>query len=134
MSAEFVESHQALLLAPPPAIEVPEKKVPEKKSGASPTGVSMLQDLLASLGKFDQEGRPAGHKLGFEIPEKALNDYLAYTLRTNPRPGIGAMTVTLWGATVSKKQAWYRHFLRVARDAQQELKRDASVGDTCVLF
>jgi hypothetical protein len=55
----------------------------------------MIQDLLSSLGKFDQEGRPEKQKLGFEIPEQALNEYLAYVLRTKPRPGISAMKVTL---------------------------------------
>ena len=55
----------------------------------------MVQDLLSTLGKFDQDGRPAKQKLGFEIPERALNNYLAYVLRTRPRPGIGSMTLTL---------------------------------------
>ena len=55
----------------------------------------MIQELLSSLGKFEHDGRPAGRKVGFEIPEGALNEYLAYTLRTHPRPGIGSMTVAL---------------------------------------
>ena len=58
-------------------------------------GIAMIQDLLASLGKFEQDGHPAGRKVGFEIPESVLNEYLAYTLRTHPRPGIGSMTVAL---------------------------------------
>ena len=62
---------------------------------AQSPGITMVQDLLASLGKFDQEGRPARQKLGFEIPEKVLNEYLAYALRNRPRPGITAMTVAL---------------------------------------
>jgi hypothetical protein len=68
---------------------------PAPPSGKFTPGVNMIQDLLASLEKFDQDGRPAGHKLGFEIPESALNEYLAYSLRNRPRPGIAAMTVTL---------------------------------------
>jgi hypothetical protein len=54
-----------------------------------------IQDLLASLAKFDQNGRDPSQKLGFEIPERAVNEYLAYVLRTRPRPGISAVTVTL---------------------------------------
>jgi hypothetical protein len=74
----------------------------EKTAAAAPVavpefspGVNMIQDLLTSLGKFDQEGRPAGRKVGFEIPERALNEYVAYTLRNRPRPGITSMTVML---------------------------------------
>jgi len=55
----------------------------------------MIQDLLASLARFDQDGRPTNQKLGFEIPERALNEYIAYVLKTRPRPGISAMKVTL---------------------------------------
>ena len=62
---------------------------------AQSPGVAMIQDLLASLGKFEQDGHPARQKVGFEIPEKVLNEYLAYALRNRPRPGISAMTVAL---------------------------------------
>jgi hypothetical protein len=81
----------------PPAPPAPksEAAVPPPPSGESTAGVTTIQDLLASLGKYEQDGRPAKQKLGFEIPERALNEYLAYTLRTRPRPGIGAMTVAL---------------------------------------
>ena len=68
---------------------------PAVQPGEMAPGIAMIQNLLASLGKFEQDGRPAGRKLGFEIPETALNEYLAYTLRNRPRPGIGSMTVTL---------------------------------------
>lgn len=62
---------------------------------SSNPGIAMIENLLSSLGKFDQDGRPAGHQIAFEIPEKALNDYFAYVLRVRPRPGISAMTVSL---------------------------------------
>ena len=58
-------------------------------------GVAMIESLLSSLDRFDREGHPAGRKLGFEIPEKALNDYIVYALRVRPRPGISAITVSL---------------------------------------
>lgn len=82
--------------APPPAPAPKSAPAsPPPPSGESTPGVTMIQELLASLGKYEQDGRPAKQKLGFEIPERALNEYLAYTLRTRPRPGIGAMTVAL---------------------------------------
>jgi hypothetical protein len=54
-----------------------------------------IADLLASLARFDRDGRIAEQKIGFEIPERAVNEYLAYSLRNRPRPGISAITVTL---------------------------------------
>jgi hypothetical protein len=51
--------------------------------------------VLSSLGKFEKDGRPADQKLGFQLPEMAVNEYLAYALRNNPRPGITAVKVTL---------------------------------------
>jgi len=64
-------------------------------SGESTQGAMQIQDLLASLARFDRNGRDPAQKLGFEIPERAVNEYLAYVLRTRPRPGISAITVTL---------------------------------------
>ena len=55
----------------------------------------MVQDILSSLAKYDQEGRPSKQKMGFEIPERALNEYLAWSLRNRPRPGVDSMKVVL---------------------------------------
>jgi hypothetical protein len=64
-------------------------------SGESTQGAMQIVDLLASLARFDRDGRVAEQKIGFEIPERAVNEYLAYSLRNRPRPGISAITVTL---------------------------------------
>jgi hypothetical protein len=64
-------------------------------SGESTQGAMQIVDLLASLARFDRDGRVAAQKIGFEIPERAVNEYLAYSLRNRPRPGISAITVTL---------------------------------------
>jgi hypothetical protein len=64
-------------------------------SGESTQGAMQIADLLASLARFDRDVRVAGQKIGFEIPERAVNEYLAYSLRNRPRPGISAITVTL---------------------------------------
>jgi hypothetical protein len=66
-----------------------------RASGESTQGAMQIADLLASLARFDRDGRIADQKLGFEIPERAINEYLAYSLRNRPRPGIGSITVTL---------------------------------------
>src|ERR1051325_4218273 len=68
---------------------------PANSAGAA--GVAQVQDLLESLARFDRNGRSPDQKLGFEIPERAVNEYLAYTLRIRPRPGITAASVTLGG-------------------------------------
>ncbi len=64
-------------------------------SGEFTQGTIQVTDLLASLARYDQEGRPKGHKIEFEVPERAINEYLAYSLRNRPRPGVSAVTVTL---------------------------------------
>jgi hypothetical protein len=55
----------------------------------------MVRDVLASLSRFDQDGRNPANKVSFELPEKAVNDYLVYALREHPRPGVSAITVSL---------------------------------------
>jgi hypothetical protein len=64
-------------------------------SGEITQGAMQIVDLLASLAKFDPDAKVPARKLGFEIPERAVNEYLAYSLRNRPRPGINAITVTL---------------------------------------
>jgi len=55
----------------------------------------MVRDVLNSLARFDQDGRNPANKVSFELPEKAVNDYLVYALREHPRKGISAITVNL---------------------------------------
>jgi len=78
-----------------PAAAAAPVKATAAPSGESTQGAMQIQDLLASLARFDRNGRDPAQKLGFEIPERAVNEYLAYVLRTRPRPGISAVTVTL---------------------------------------
>ena len=68
---------------------------PPAASGEFTQGSIQVSDLLSSLARYDQEGRPKGHKIEFEVPERAINEYLAYSLRNRPRPGISSVTVTL---------------------------------------
>jgi len=64
-------------------------------SGEFTQGALQIVDLLASLTRVDPDGKAPARKIGFEIPERAVNEYLAYSLHNRPRPGISAMTVTL---------------------------------------
>jgi len=63
-------------------------------SGEVTPWVQQVIDLLDSLNKYDKAGRDPNQKMGFELPEKAVNEYLAYSLHKKPRPGLGAIAVT----------------------------------------
>jgi hypothetical protein len=69
---------------------------PPPQAPAGPTqGVAQVQDLIDILTRFDQNGRSPDQKLGFEIPEKAVNEYLAFVQSSRPRTGIGKASLTL---------------------------------------
>jgi hypothetical protein len=98
-------SAQAPVMAPATPVTTP--AAPKLQASAAPApaiapasgeftqGALQIVDLLASLAKFDPDAKVPARKLGFEIPERAVNEYLAYSLRNRPRPGISAITVTL---------------------------------------
>jgi len=88
-----ISQTQAPATAPAPPATAPPP--PAKAADAASVGIQQVQDLLSSLGKFDHDGRPSAQKIGFELPEIFINQYLAYILRTRPRPGLSAMKVTL---------------------------------------
>jgi hypothetical protein len=54
-----------------------------------------VMDVLSSLARWDQNGRDPGQKVGFELPESAVNAYAAYILRERPRPGVRSAHLTL---------------------------------------
>jgi len=83
--------------APAPKLQTAAANIPvfAPASGESTQGTMQILDLLASLSKSDQDGKVGTQRMGFEIPERAINEYLAYSLRNKPRPGITAMTVAL---------------------------------------
>ncbi len=54
-----------------------------------------VADLLNSLAHYDLDGRLATQKIGFEVPERAVNDYLVYSLHNRPRPAVSSATVAL---------------------------------------
>jgi hypothetical protein len=59
-------------------------------------GALRVQNTLAALERFDRAGRNRKlQEVYFELPESDINQYLAYSLRTTPRPGIEAAKVKL---------------------------------------
>ena len=74
----------------------PPATAPVEASPADPLAAAKpVLDLLSSLEKFDHDGRNPAQRVGFELPESAVNDYIAYVLRTRPRPGIRALHASL---------------------------------------
>jgi len=69
-------------------------KSPPPPSSNLVDGITSMVDLLSSLAKFDSNGRDPAQKLGFAMPERAINEYLAYILHKTPRPGIANVSVT----------------------------------------
>jgi len=79
-----------------PKLQIPAAPAPpaDPPTGEITQGAIQVADLLASLARLDQNGRVT-ERIGFEIPERAVNEYLAYSLRNRPRPGISSIRVTL---------------------------------------
>jgi hypothetical protein len=60
--------------------------------------VQRVQNTLLSLQKFNNAGRNRElQEIYFEFPEYVLNEYLSYSLKTTPRPGIEQVRVKLKG-------------------------------------
>ena len=58
--------------------------------------VDIVRDLLRSLWTYEGDGRPnASRQIGFQLPESAVNLYLASSLARSPRPMIESLQVQL---------------------------------------
>src|ERR1017187_9657216 len=97
-------SAQAPVVAPAvpvtaPATPVTAPAAPKIQAGAAPVpaiastsraaihGAMQIANILASVARFDRDGKIAEKKIGFEIPDRAVNEYLAFSLRNRLRPG-----------------------------------------------
>ena len=75
----------------PPAVSA----TPVLSSGPA-DGVQRVKNVLEALQRFDRTGRNRRmQQVSFELPESDINDYLAWSLRTTPRPGIAGIFVKL---------------------------------------
>jgi hypothetical protein len=73
----------------------PEAAFPAPLPGDKTDGVNHVLEVLGWLGKYEQGGRNPANKINFQLPESVVNEYLAYALRINPRPGLSSVTVKL---------------------------------------
>jgi len=80
------------------------------KPETAPPTVRKVQHLLATL--------PRGH-ISFQLWENEINDYLRYSLKTTPRPGIQSMTMKIF------PNNYISTFTVVDFDAVQRWKRGA---------
>jgi len=85
---------------PPPEahrLRLPEPPQPtstETPSATPTAAVRRVQDILTALEKFDNAGRPqTSQRVYFELAESDINEYLAHSLKTRPRPGIDQASV-----------------------------------------
>lgn len=68
----------------------------QTKGGAGGTPVDTVRDLLRSLWSYVGQGKTDGsNRVGFQLPEKVINLYLASSLVSRPRPMIQGMQVHL---------------------------------------
>lgn len=63
--------------------------------GNKTDGANQVLEVLGWLGKYEQGGRKPANKINFVLPESVVNEYLAYALRINPRPGLSSVTLKL---------------------------------------
>jgi len=81
-------------------LRLPEPSWPRPANGSLPPllpdGALHVRNILAALESFDRAGRNRNlQEVYFELPESDINQYLAYSLCTAPRPGIEAAKVQL---------------------------------------
>jgi hypothetical protein len=54
----------------------------------------VVLELLDAYHKYERNGRnPLSQSVSFQLPETVVNDYLQYSLKKAPRPGIRSATV-----------------------------------------
>jgi hypothetical protein len=73
----------------------PEASFPAPLPGDKTEGVNHILEVLGWLGGYDRGGRNPANRVGFRLPESEVNEYLAYALRINPRPGLSSVTLKL---------------------------------------
>lgn len=79
--------------------KTPEKSLeafPEPLPGDKTEGVVHVLHVLDVLWQYERSGR--NHQIqsiGFQFPQNEINEYLAYSLRIKPRPGISRVSVKL---------------------------------------
>jgi hypothetical protein len=69
---------------------------PAPLPGDKTPGVIHVLEVLDLLSKYDRGGRnQSAQIISFQFPENEINEYLAYSLRMKPRPGISRAAVKL---------------------------------------
>lgn len=94
----------------PPAANILPKNAadvfPAPLPGDKTAGVDQVLQVLDWLAKYDRDGRKPANKINFRLPESVVNEYLAYALRVNPRPGVSSITVKLGADNEISSQIW----------------------------
>lgn len=83
-----------------------EAAFPSPLPGDKTEGVNHVLEVLGWLGKYEQGGRNPANKINFRLPESVVNEYLAYALRVNPRPGLSSVTLKLLANNEMSALVW----------------------------
>jgi hypothetical protein len=68
--------------------------------------VNHVLEVLDWLGRYERGGRNPANKVSFQLTESEVNEYLAYALRINPRPGLSSVTLKLLPDSEISALAW----------------------------
>jgi len=95
----------------PSAANLPPKSAPEAffpapLPGDKTEGVNHVLEVLDWLSRYERGGRNPANRVGFQLPESEVNEYLAYALRINPRPGLSSVTLKLLPDSEISSLAW----------------------------
>jgi hypothetical protein len=88
------------------SLPTPEASFPALLPGEKTEGVNHILEVLGWLGEYDRGGRNPANRVGFRLPESEVNEYLAYALRINPRPGLSSVTLKLLPASEISSLVW----------------------------
>lgn len=89
-----------------PPTSAPEALLPAPLPGDRTEGVNHVLEVLDWLGRYERGGRNPANKVSFQLTESEVNEYLAYALRINPRPGLSSVTLKLLPDSEISALAW----------------------------
>jgi hypothetical protein len=94
----------------PSAVNILPKTAPDAfpapLPGVKTAGVNQVLQVLDWLSRYDRDGRNPANRINFRLPESVVNEYLAYALRVNPRPGLSSVTVKLLANNEISSEVW----------------------------
>ena len=76
--------------------------------------LDLFDRLRAAQEKKDKDGQPVHEQVSFKLSETEINDYLRYSLKSTPRPGLDSVTIKVFA------KDYLSTFTRVDFDAVEQ--------------